>query len=369
MLAVMKEMPHARLWEAVRRRDPVADGAFVYGVRSTRIACRPSCPSRRPRPDRVEYFPDIAMALAAGYRPCRRCRPAATDNGRGDSAIARACGAIARQPDARWPLAQLAAVAGTSVSALRRAFRTMLGVSPRDYVAACRRRAFLGRLKDGESVTSATYAAGYGSASRVYDSRMGAIPPASYRRGGAGATIDWTTMVSPIGRILVAATVRGICFVAIGGSKEELARVVRTEFPRARVVQRRSAAVRPFLAAARAAAAGQSVPISLPADIVGTAFQWKVWRALTRIPRGGTVSYAQLAASIGRPDAVRAVARASATNPLALLVPCHRVIGKDGALRGYRWGVSVKQRLLRSEALGYHARRGLHAGIRGEVLG
>jgi AraC family transcriptional regulator of adaptative response/methylated-DNA-[protein]-cysteine methyltransferase len=348
-------LPHDGLWRAVSARDAAADGLFVYGVASTRVYCRPSCASRRPRRDRVAFFPTPAMAESEGYRPCRRCRPLepvaalpAADR------VRRACEAVARRPEARWPSRALARAGGASVPQLQRGFRQLLGVSPRDYVSACRHRRFLDALKNGHRATDAVYVAGYGSPSRVYGGaiRLPGMTPATYGRGGAGATISWTTTPSTIGRILVASTERGLCFVEIGTNDAGLLRGLRREFPHATIADEPSPSMAPLAQAARAVAAANPVPATLPIDIRGTAFQWRVWRALTEIPRGETRSYADVAAAIGEPKAVRAVARACATNPIALVVPCHRVVPTAGGEGGYRWGSDTKRRLLKTEAGG-----------------
>jgi AraC family transcriptional regulator of adaptative response/methylated-DNA-[protein]-cysteine methyltransferase len=339
------------MWQAVVDRDRRADGLFVYAVSSTRIYCRPSCASRRPRRDRVEFFPAPSMAETHGFRACRRCRPRQrrSDNPVIDR-VHRACRAVAARPDAPWTVAGLARAAGASVSQLQRGFRTSLGVSPRDYVMACRRRHFLDTLRRGHSVTDAVYESGYGSPSRVYDSlRLPGMTPATYGRGGRGVTIDWRTTRSAIGRVLVAATARGLCFVGVGSSDRDLLVELRREFPNADVASRPSPRLAAWAAAARDVADRGRPDANLPVDVHGTAFQWKVWRALTRIPRGETRSYGDVARSIGRPTASRAVARACATNPLALVVPCHRVVASNGSPGGYRWGSKRKAALLERE--------------------
>jgi AraC family transcriptional regulator of adaptative response/methylated-DNA-[protein]-cysteine methyltransferase len=291
------------------------------------------------------------MAEAGGFRACRRCRPKSRPAG--DSAhehVRRACRAVAAKPDARWLIAALAKAAGTSVSRLQRGFRSALGVSPRDYVAACRRRYFLDTLRQGRSVTNAVYEAGYGSPSRVYDAlRLPGMTPATYGRGGQGARIDWRATGSAVGRVLVAATSRGVCFVGVGADDAELLKALRHEFPKADVATRSSSRLARWTTAVRAMADDGRTDRHLPVDIRGTAFQWRVWKALTAIPRGETRSYGDVARRIGRPTASRAVARACATNPLALVVPCHRVVGQDGSPGGYRWGRDTKTTLLDRE--------------------
>lgn len=339
------------LWEAVAARDTAADGLFVYGVPSTRVYCRPSCPSRRPRPDGVEYFPSPAMAEAGGYRACRRCHPElAPPEHPALQRIRRACSAIAQHPDAAWTSLRMARAGSASVAQLQRGFRDVLGLTPRDYVAACRHRRFLDQLKNGQSVTDALYGAGYGSPSRVYGSfELRGMTPATYGRGGRGAHIRWATTRTAVGRVLVASTDRGLCFVEVGPDDKALVKELRREFPRATIEAEASAALGPLLDAASAVAEARPIPAAVPVDIRGTAFQWRVWRALTRIPIGKTRAYSEVAASIGRPTSTRAVARACATNPLSLVVPCHRVVGRDGSVTGYRWGTGVKAQLLAEE--------------------
>jgi AraC family transcriptional regulator of adaptative response/methylated-DNA-[protein]-cysteine methyltransferase len=244
----------------------------------------------------------------------------------------------------------LARATGVAPVTLTRAFRRALDMTPREYAAACRRRAFLDRVRAGASVTEAIYDAGYGSSSRVYGGlKLPGMTPATYGRGGDGARIEWTTTESAAGRILVAATSRGLCFVAVGESDRALEASLRTEFPRAEITASATSRLRSLAAAARGAAEAKPVPASLPLDIRGTAFQWRVWRALTAIPSGHTRSYAQVAASIGAPAATRAVARACAANPIALVVPCHRVVPAAGGEGGYRWGTGVKREILDAE--------------------
>ena len=241
-------------------------------------------------------------------------------------------------------------MSGTTPVRLRRAFREVLGLSPRDFVVACKRERFLNGVRRGGRVTDAIYEAGFGSPSRVYDAiRLPGMTPATYGRGGRGAHIRWQTVASPVGRVMVAATDRGLCFVQVGDSQAELVRRLTAEFPLAEVEGRPSAALAPWARAALAVTRAERPDADLPVDVRGTAFQWRVWRALTRIPRGQTRSYAEVARAIGAPRAVRAVGRACATNPLALVVPCHRVVPQSGGLGGYRWGTSVKETLLARE--------------------
>lgn len=264
--------------------------------------------------------------------------------------VTRVCKAVDAAPDERWSIARMARAGGGSVAQVQRAFREKLGVSPRDFATACRQRAFRGALRAGVPVTRAMYDAGYGSSSRVYGSlHLSAMTPATYGRGGEGASIDWLTVKSSLGWILVASTRRGVCFVELGPRVADLLATLRAEFPLATIAPKRAPALRRLAAAARAAAEARPWPPDIPVDILGTAFQWRVWRALTKIPIGETRSYSEVARTIGAPRAVRAVARACATNPIALLVPCHRVVGSSGELRGYRWGLEVKRGILSRE--------------------
>lgn len=335
-------------WDALQARDGSAAGRFVYGVTSTGVFCRPGCPSRRPRRDRVRFFDTPAAAAAAGFRACRRCDPAGSTSS--DDAIARASSYLTRHADETVPLARLARVAGLSPFHLQRRFKHALGLSPREYQAACRAERFRRELRSGRDVAGATYEAGYGSPSRVYDAAPTGrgMPPATYRRGGAGAEIGFVTLRCPLGWLLIAATRGGLCAVKLGDSSRALEAELRRELPQAdiRATQGVPAA---WVRAVVTRVSGSASAATLPLDVRATAFQWRVWRALQAIAPGDTRSYSELAAAIGQPSAVRAVARACATNPVCLVVPCHRVIGKDGGLGGYRWGVDRKARLLESE--------------------
>lgn len=267
--------------------------------------------------------------------------------------VRRACAAVLSRPAVPWTSARLAKAGGTNPVQLQRAFRDVLGLSPRDYIVACRRKRFLETVKSGQRVTDAIYSAGFGSPSRVYDAiRLPGMTPATYGRGGKGAHIRWMSGDSPVGHVMVAATDRGLCFVQIGDDNfRAMRRALAKEFPQADIDLKPSTSLRSMLNAAVAVASAKQIPVEFPIDIRGTAFQWRVWRALTRIPRGETRSYSDVARAIGRPSAVRAVARACATNPVALVVPCHRVVAKTGATGGYRWGVTVKKKLLAEEKI------------------
>jgi len=342
-------------WRAVQQRDRSFDGRFVYAVRSTRIFCRPSCSSRRPTRSRVEFFESPADAERAGYRACKRCRPTSAE-GRGiDRSVARAAKYLEAHADEPVTLAALARQVGVSAFHLQRAFKRALGVSPREYRDAERRRRLAERLRQGDTVSRATYEAGFGSSSRVYErvsSAMG-MTPATLRKGAAGQRIQFSIVSSPLGRLLAAYTERGVCAVAIGDDDRALEQSFRADFPKAEIHAAGPAIHEWISAIVRSLeGAGDNALSTVPVDARGTAFQRRVWDALQQIPRGTTLSYGEVAKKIGQPSAVRAVARACATNPVALVIPCHRVVRDDGSLGGYRWGVERKQRLLDQESAG-----------------
>ncbi len=338
-------------WADVLRREQGADGQFVYAVRTTGIYCRPSCGSRRPRPENVVFFATLEAAERSGFRACRRCRPdrpwGAGDRG---ASIATLCRAIdeAEQPPG-WPA--LAALAGVSAFHLHRRFKAAVGLTPGAYAAGRRAERVRRALRSTRSITEAVYAAGYGSPAafyRVADVALG-MTPGAYRAGGAGVTIRFVLGKSSLGLVLVAATQRGVCSILIGEQADMLREELARRFPRA-ARQPGGAEMEALVAAVlrliEDPAAGAA---ALPLDIRGTTFQLRVWHALTKIPAGRTVSYAQLAAAVGVPNGARAVARACASNHLAVAIPCHRVIRGDGDLSGYRWGVARKRALLDRE--------------------
>lgn len=340
-----------RYWDAVQRRDRSQAGAFVYAVRSTGIYCQPGCPSRQPRRASVEFFPSPSAAEAHGYRSCRRCRPAG--QGLTDPALAavrRACAFISAHADQPLDLARIAAASGLSRFHLQRTFTRLVGLSPRAYLEAVRATRFKQGLRDPKrSLSGALYEAGYGSPSRVYERRpTGAVTPGDYRAGGKGLVIRYTVAPSTLGRLLVAGTEKGVCAVKLGDDDAPLVAELHDEFPRA-AIERNDRALAGWTRALRTRAAGRVPDAELPLDVRGTAFQWQVWRYLQSIPPGETCTYSDVARGIRRPAAVRAVARACATNQVALAVPCHRVIGKDGSLTGYRWGIDRKRALLDAE--------------------
>jgi AraC family transcriptional regulator of adaptative response/methylated-DNA-[protein]-cysteine methyltransferase len=351
------------LWHAVQSRDRGADGEFVYAVRSTGVYCRPSCPSRKPRREQVVFFPLPEAAEQRGFRACRRCRPRTVRaQDPSTQAVARICREIesrifsnadAGSGENRLTLAALSSTAGISPHQLERAFRRVMGITPRQYADAQRMRHLKSSLRKGDDVTTALYDAGYGSSSRLYErapSHLG-MTPATYRQGGAGMQIHYTIVASPLGRLLVGATSEGISALYLGEADAALESALRKEYPRAEIRRDTSGSknlggwVDQILAHLR----GKEPQLDLPTDVQATAFQRRVWEELRRIPYGATRTYTEVARSIGRPAAIRAVARACATNPVSVVVPCHRVVRQDGNLAGYRWGLERKQALLEHE--------------------
>jgi AraC family transcriptional regulator of adaptative response/methylated-DNA-[protein]-cysteine methyltransferase len=357
-------------WQAVESRDRRADGSFVYGVRSTGIYCRPSCPSRKPHREQVVFFPLPEAAEQSGFRECRRCRPRTVPmHDARIATVARVCREIEAhvqadpgidlRSDTQLTLAALGKSAGMSPHQLDRVFRTAMGITPRQYADAQRMRRLKSNLRKGDNVTTALYEAGYGSSSRLYErapSHLG-MTPAEYGRGGAGMDIHYTIVDSPLGRLLVAATDRGISALYLGESGAALRAALRKEYPAANLTaedsptgrKREYGSLGERVGKILAHLRGQEPHLDLPTDVQGTAFQRRVWEELRKIPYGTTKTYTEVARAIGRPQAIRAVARACATNPVSVVVPCHRVVRRDGNLAGYRWGISRKQALLEHE--------------------
>ena len=338
-------------WRAVEARDSRFDGRFVYAVTSTRVYCRPSCPSRRPNRSRVSFYSAPDAAEEAGYRACRRCHPRDTQLASAATvAVERARKLIEEQPDQLLTLAELAARVGVSPFHLQRTFKRLFGVSPREYQDALRVTHFKSRLRAGDTVSRATYEAGFGSSSRVYErsNRSLGMTPAAYRRGGAGMRITYTTVESAFGMLLVATTERGVCAVALGDSDDALCESLRADFPSAEI-ERSDDAHRDWVEEIVSHIGGGNAGLTAPLDLRGTEFQRQVWALLRKIPPGRTKSYAEIAAALGDPNATRAVARACASNRIAVVIPCHRVVRTDGMIGGYRWGVDRKERLLARE--------------------
>jgi AraC family transcriptional regulator of adaptative response/methylated-DNA-[protein]-cysteine methyltransferase len=372
-------------WQAVQARDTSADGLFIYAVRSTGIYCRPTCPSRRPNRDQVVFFRLPEAAEQAGFRACRRCHPRdAVLHEPQVELIRRACHYIAEHVERAPTLDEIGREVGLSPHHLQRTFKRIMGITPRQYAEACRVDRLKARLKQGDDVTTALYEAGYGSSSRLYEqapARLG-MTPAAYRRGGLGARIGYTIADTQLGRLLVAATDRGVCFVSLGEDDAALEAALASEYPAAEIARDRKGipphpptpsptkgegesglplapawergsggeGLGEWVGAVLRYLNGEEPHLDLPLDVQVTAFQWRVYEALRAIPYGSTRSYRAVAEALGQPSAARAVARACATNPVALVVPCHRVIGEDGGLRGYRWGVDRKRALLAQES-------------------
>jgi AraC family transcriptional regulator of adaptative response/methylated-DNA-[protein]-cysteine methyltransferase len=336
-------------WAAVLNRDVSADGAFFYGVRTTGVFCRPSCASRLPRRDNVDFFGSTDEARAAGYRECKRCQPGGLP--RELDIVNRACAALDADPQQRLTLAQLSEAVHISPFHLQRLFKRVVGVSPRQYQAAQRGAALRDALQRGADVTRATVDAGFGSPSRMYDTAAAELgmAPSEYRRKGAGLRVHYASAPTSLGLVLVATTDKGICKIAFGDDEAPLVDGLRKEFASAELIAD-PARLAPFIEQIDAYLHGRRQRFDLPLDIAATAFQQRVWEALRRIPYGETRSYSQIAEAVGSPRAVRAVASACASNPVALAIPCHRVVQKGGALAGYRWGVARKAMLLDAEA-------------------
>jgi AraC family transcriptional regulator of adaptative response/methylated-DNA-[protein]-cysteine methyltransferase len=345
------EIGEAGMWQAVLERDARFDGAFVYAVQTTGIYCRPSCPSRKPARRHVDFYPLPEVAEQAGFRPCRRCQPDQVEGTDPQVEQARAvCRYIEAHLDGPLTLESLGRQFNQSPFHLQRTFKQVVGLSPQQYAQACRLGQVKAALRQGDDISGAAYEAGFGSLSRLYEqagTRLG-MTPGAYRDNGRGTQIAYTTTPCPLGRLLVAATERGICAVKIGDGDEELETALLAEFSQAEV-RRDDAALREWIEAILRYLDGQQPHLDLPLDVQATAFQRQVWQALQEIPYGQTRSYSQVAQAIGRPKATRAVARACAANPAALIVPCHRVVRQDGRPGGYRWGPERKEALLARE--------------------
>jgi AraC family transcriptional regulator of adaptative response/methylated-DNA-[protein]-cysteine methyltransferase len=338
-------------WAAVVARDPRADGGFVYSVSTTGVYCRPSCGSRSARPENVAFHATAADAERAGFRPCRRCRPNDPAHGKGQAERVAALCRYIETEDPAPTLQALARRAGLSPHHLHRVFKAVTGVTPKQYADAHRSRRVRSQLDGRGTVTDAIYSAGYNSSGRFYG-HAGALlgmTPTQYRAGGEGTAIRFAIGECSLGAILVAASDLGVCAILLGDDPEPLVRDLQDRFPRARLIGG-DAEFERWVAQVVGLVETPAQGLALPLDVRGTAFQQRVWRALRAIPPGQTASYAEVARRIGAPTAVRAVAQAVAANPLAVAIPCHRVVRIDGNLAGYRWGVERKRALLAREA-------------------
>ena len=341
-------------WQAIQNHDPAYETAFTFGVITTGVYCRTTCRGAPVLRKNIEFFDEIADARAAGYRACKRCRP---DEGgphvRAVAVVTQACELIDASPDELLTVAALARHAGVTDYALRRSFEIVLGITPRQYAEQRRLERFKDDVRNGHDVTSALYNSGFGSSSRLYessDAHLG-MTPGQYRRGGVGARITYTIADSALGRLLVAATHKGVCRISLADDDESLEAALRKEFPQAEQSRDFGPLSEWVEIVTRIVDGGSpNSDVQLPLDVRGTAFQRRVWEALRQIPRGETRTYSEVAQEIGQPSATRAVANACAKNPTPIVVPCHRVVRTDGGLGGYALGVERKRKLLKQEA-------------------
>jgi AraC family transcriptional regulator of adaptative response/methylated-DNA-[protein]-cysteine methyltransferase len=349
----MSSSPNHERWNAVVTRNSAHDGEFVFAVATTGVYCRPSCPARRPRQENVTFFAHPYQAERAGFRACLRCRPRLLSGSPQSDTVKAICRYIEQHLDEATTLQQLGKAFHQSPFHLQRRFKAALGITPREYADSCRMRELKRNLQSGNNVTRAMYDAGYGSSSRLYEktaSQLG-MTPDKYRRGAIAAAIRYACSDSPLGRMLIAATDRGICSIQFAQSDDELIEGLRREFPFA-VRKPDGGELRSWVEALLSKMGGKELNSALPLDIRSTAFQRRVWTYLQSIPFGATRSYSDVAKAIGKPTASRAVARACATNPVAVAIPCHRVVREDGNISGYRWGVERKKALLQIEQRG-----------------
>jgi AraC family transcriptional regulator of adaptative response/methylated-DNA-[protein]-cysteine methyltransferase len=342
------------LWNAVQNRDAGQDGKFVYAVKSTGVYCRPSCSSRLPLRKNVAFFTTPAEAEQAGFRACKRCRPTGTTASVVNAVVHELARQIDAHPDQTFSLDQLAKRAGYSPFHLQRSFKAIIGSSPKEYQTAARVRTLKQELRRDAPVADAIYQAGFGSGSRVYEKADGQLgmTPSEYRSGGKGLTISYASGRTPLGLMMIGATDRGICFLQFGETDEQLVEDLRRQFPAAATQPMPASHSKQFeswMEALNRHLRGLEPRLDLPLDVRGTAFQLIVWRYLQKVPYGEVRSYSEVAEAIGKPSAARAVARACASNSVALLIPCHRVVRGTGELGGYRWGLQRKRVLLDTE--------------------
>ncbi|MCC5626240.1 bifunctional DNA-binding transcriptional regulator/O6-methylguanine-DNA methyltransferase Ada [Nostoc sp. CHAB 5715] len=340
------------LWQAVLNRDPTIDGKFFYSVRSTAVYCRPICPSRRPNRNQVCFFESAQEAENAGFRPCKRCQPQfETVPNPAQAKVLAACRYIEAQGDRIPTLSELCSQVGMSRSYLQKVFKQIIGVSPFEYADALRSQRLKQRLQSGEEIAHAVYDTGYGSSSQVYEKALKKLgmTPKTYQQAGKTISIVYAIAPSPLGYLLVATTHKGICAVKLGDEADKLEHTLIEEFHQADIMRDDQTHKEWIQAILNFIAKGEA-HLDLPLDIRGTAFQKQVWEALQKIPYGQTRTYTDIARNIAKPQAVRAVGNACGANPIALIVPCHRVLRGDGSLGGYRWGIERKQKLLTQES-------------------
>lgn len=338
-------------WAAVLARDPRADGKFFYSVKTTGVYCRPSCSARSARPENVTFHWTSRDAERAGFRPCKRCKPDEPSLEAQRSAMVVDLCRFLETTESPPTLEELARRSGLSAHHLHRVFKRVTGLTPRAYAAARRARRMRSRLARGDTVTEAIHGAGYGSGSRFYEEsdQILGMTPRRYRAGGPRTDIKFAVGECSLGSILVAQGDRGICAILLGDDPEALARELQDRFPRANLIGC-DAEFEQWVSRVVGLVEAPRLGLDLPLDMRGTAFQERVWKALREIPAGATVSYTELAKRLGALKSVRAVARACGANPLAVAIPCHRVVRKDGGLAGYRWGVERKRALLERES-------------------
>src|SRR4029079_1541073 len=351
MLNMSSNLHNEQQWQAVIAKDARFDGQFVFAVTSTGVYCRPSCPSRRAHRERVKFFELPEAAEQAGFRACLRCQPRrARILDPQVELVQRVCRLLNSNESESLKLPELASQAGVSPFHLQRTFKRVMGISPRQYLAARKIDNFKTLVRKGETVTNSLYESGFNSSSRLYEhaSEELGMTPATYSRGGRGVNISYTNGDSSLGHLLVAVTERGVCAVRLADGDAELEKDLRAEFPEAQIA-RDDAGLSETLQRILNHVDHSEPHLALPLDIRATAFQRQVWEKLRAIPYGQTVSYGEVAKALGKPGAVRAVGRACATNPVALVIPCHRVVREDKSLGGYRWGLERKKKLLEYE--------------------
>ena len=353
--AVMAATHSTQLWDAVVGRNRKFDGALFYGVSTTRIYCRPSCPSRRPKPENVQFFFDPDSAEQAGFRACRRCHPRELASPDRLALVRDVCRTVERNVDSPLPMKQLSAELKMRPATLDRAFKQSTGITIKQYAEARRLSLFKTSLRFGRDVTTAIYEAGYNSSSRVYEhanAKLG-MTPAVYGKGGEGARIRYAIAPYSVGKALLAVTDKGVCSVILGDEPGRLIRELEGEYPKAELIDA-DGELREWMGNLLRRLEGEVDLPELPVDVRATAFQRRVYEELKRIPAGETRTYSQVAKKLGGESGRRAVARACATNNVAVLIPCHRVVRSDGGLGGYRWGLKRKEDLLKREKDGKH---------------